>query len=338
MMNRRQWLRLATAAAAASGLPLVGCVSRPVLAGDPFALGVASGSPRADGVVLWTRLAPASLPDGGTSRDPIAVGWEVTEDEALRKPVRRGQATALPEFGYSVHVEVEGLDPDRWYHYRFTVGDAASAVGRTRTLPAPGSTVTRLRLGQASCQRWEFGYYAAYRHMLAEDLDFVLFLGDYIYEYPAPARVVRTHGLSYALTLADYRARYELYKSDRDLQRMHEACPWLVVWDDHEVQNDYAGEQGEDLSAGFPQRRAAAYQAYYEHMPLRAGTLARAMAGSEMRIHDRVVLGDLAAIHLLDDRQYRAPQACPLPGRGGSREYRSSGVSRVERPGAQPAR
>ena len=284
MMDRRQWLKLAAATAAASSLPLVGCATSAGLRSDPFALGVASGSPRPDGVVLWTRLAPASLPEGSALRGPMAVSWELADDESFRRIVRRGRAAATPELAHSVHVEVDGLEPDRWYHYRFMAGGATSPIGRTRTLPAPGATVTRLRIGQASCQRWEFGYYAAYRHMLAEDPDFVLFLGDYIYEYAAPARVVRAMSLPEALTLADYRARYELYKSDTDLQRMHAACPWLMVWDDHEIQNDYAGLQGEDLSAGFPERRAAAYQAYYEHMPLRASVPLRLLAGASLSL------------------------------------------------------
>ena len=167
-------------------------------------------------------------------------------------------------------MEVRGLEPDRWYFYRFAAGDAASATGRTRTFPAPDAMVARLRLAYASCQRWEHGYYSAYRHMRAEELDLVLFLGDYIYEYPNAGQAVRKPSGNWVLTLDDYRQRYALHKSDADLQAMHAACPWLVTWDDHEVQNDYAG-----VSPGysgppvvdFAARRAAAYQAFYEHMP-----------------------------------------------------------------------
>jgi alkaline phosphatase D len=186
--------------------------------------------------------------------------------------------------------------------------------------------VARLRLAYASCQHWEHGYYSAYRHMLAEDLDAVMFLGDYIYEYSGSRDAVRPTGQGTALTLDDYRARYALYKSDPDLQRMHQACPWLLTWDDHEVQNDYAGViQGSRGPQGvdFVARRAAAYQAYYEHMPLRAAALGRALNGvwgaqRELRLYDRVPFGRLATLHLLDDRQYRDPQACTKGGDFGS--------------------
>ncbi len=210
-----------------------------------------------------------------------------------------------------------GLEPDRWYFYRFMAGDATSTVGRTRTFPAPDAPAARLRIAYASCQRWEHGYFSAYRHMRQENLDAVLFLGDYIYEYPNAKNAVRVPTGGWVRTLDDYRRRYALHKSDPDLQAMHAVCPWLVTWDDHEVQNDYAGLT-EGMSGtpveDFAALRAAAYQAYYEHMPLRASVLTRAMAGlgsgAEMRIYSTVRFGTLASFHLLDDRQYRDPQAC----------------------------
>jgi alkaline phosphatase D len=174
---------------------------------------------------------------------------------------------------------VQGLEPDRWYFYRFAVGDAVSATGRTRTFPAPGAVVARLRLAYASCQRWEHGYYSAYRHMRAEDLDLVMFLGDYIYEYPNAGQAVRVPTGGWVLTLDDYRRRYALHKSDADLQAMHAACPWLVTWDDHEVQNDYAGASPGNSGppvADFRGQARGAYQAFYEHMPVRASVLTRA--------------------------------------------------------------
>jgi alkaline phosphatase D len=161
--------------------------------------------------------------------------------------------------------------------------------------------------------------------MLAEDLDAVMFLGDYIYEYTGSSKGVRRVPASASVTLDEYRARYALYKSDMDLQRMHRACPWLMTWDDHEVQNDYAGSTPGDkgpVVADFAARRAAAYQAYYEHMPLRANVLAQALGGlshgAEMRIYGKVAYGNLATLYLLDDRQYRDPQACTKGGGFGS--------------------
>jgi alkaline phosphatase D len=289
-------------------------------------LGVASGTPSHQGVVLWTRLAsmrPSSLPQD------ITVHWELAHDAQFQRMVQTGQANAPAALGHAVHVEVQGLEPDRWYHYRFQVGGAVSPVGRTRTFPLPGAEVARLRLAYASCQHWEHGYYSAYRHMLAEDLDAVLFLGDYIYEYGNSRNAVRPSAPGTALTLDDYRARYALYKSDPDLQRMHQACPWLMTWDDHEVQNDYAGVvEGDRGPAGpdFVLRRAAAYQAYYEHMPLPSSVLTRALAGlqqgAELRIYGQLSFGRLANVYLLDDRQYRDPQACTRSGKPGSSTVR----------------
>ena len=284
---------------------------------NPFTLGVASGSPAADSVVLWTRLLAPGLNDARAT-----VRWELAEDEGFSRIVQQGQAEALPELAHSVHVEAGGLRPDRPYFYRFLAGPWASPVGRTRTLPAADAPLQRLRLAYASCQRWEHGWFSAYRHMRADAPDYVLFLGDYIYEYARSARPVRpTDGIT-TVTLAQYRARHALHKSDPDLQAMHAACPWLFTWDDHEVQNDYAGDfSGENPpDVDFAARRAAAYQAFYEHTPLRASVLARALQGleqgAELRLHSAQRFGRLAHLCLLDTRQYRSPQACSPPGRG----------------------
>ena len=319
--DRRAWLQQAAAAASALWLPR-SAWSQPRFTNEPFTLGVASGSPRADGVVLWTRLHP---PGSGIGSGAVTLRWEVAHDEGFTRIAQSGQVQALPELAHSAHAEVQGLAPDRWYFYRFMAGDAVSPTGRTHTLPALDAPVARLRLAYASCQRWEHGYFSAYRHMREEDLDLVLFLGDYIYEYPMAAQPVRVPSGGWVLTLDDYRQRYALHKSEPDLQRMHAACPWLVTWDDHEVQNDYAGThvgQGGPAVADFAARRAAAYQAFYEHMPLRASVLTRAFAGlgsgAEMRIHSQLSWGRLASLVLLDARQFKSPQACTPAGRQGS--------------------
>ena len=317
--DRRQLLQLAAAAATTLWLPR-GARAQPRWSSDPFSLGVASGSPTADSVVLWTRLLPAAgLPDGG--RQPIPLRWEVAHDEGFRRVAQRGDAMALPQLGHSVHVEPVGLEPDRWYFYRFIAGDAVSATGRTRTLPLPGAQPARLRLAYASCQRWEHGYYAAWRHMQAEQLDFVVFLGDYIYEYPNATAAIRSFPtLGWVRTLAEYRERHALHRSDAGLQAMHAACPWLVTWDDHEVQNDYGADRpgdprpmGMNTVLDFAGRRASAYQAFYEHMPVRASAFAQAMAqgrSGELRLYSRFRFGRLADVLLLDGRQYRDAQAC----------------------------
>lgn len=323
--DRRDLLRLATAAAAFAWLPR-GTSAQVRWTHAPFALGVASGAPAADSIVLWTRLAPehGGLPNGG--RDPLPVRWELAEDEAFTRIVRQGETLALPQLGHSVHVEADGLQPNRSWYYRFHSGDATSPTGRTRTLPAADARADRLRVAYASCQRWEHGRYAAWRHMREDAPDLVLFLGDYIYEYPNAAAAIRSFPtLGWVRTLQEYRDRYALHRSDPDLQAMHASCPWLVTWDDHEVQNDYAGLHagdprplGMNTVADFAARRAAAYQAFYEHMPVRAAEFARALAAGTaapgLRVHTRYRWGRLADLLLLDTRQYRDAQACPPPG------------------------
>ena len=325
--NRRDWLALAAGAATTLWLP------RSARAGlrprtDPFALGVASGDPQPDGVVLWTRLLwPAGRE--GEAAQPVPLRWELAEDERFSRGLRSGDTLALPDLAHTVHLELTGLKPDRVYWYRFMLGDAVSPVGRTRTLPAPDAAASRLRVAYASCQRWEHGYYAAWRQCRLDDPDLVLFLGDYIYEYPGASNSARSVVGGWVLTLDQYRARYALHKSDEDLQAMHAACPWLVTWDDHEVQNDYAGlHEGSGIALisavdDFPARRAAAYRAWYEHMPVRSSVLTQGLAGlasgAEMRVYQRVDWGRLATLYLLDGRQYRDVQPCLKgPRSGGS--------------------
>ena len=314
-LSRRAFLGHAAAFAAAGAFPS-GSLANPRFDNDPFTLGVASGYPQPDGFVLWTRLAPKPLAGGGMPARAVEVGWEIATDETFRKIVLRGKSRATPEWAHSVHVEVSGLDPARWYWYRFHSGEATSPVGRTRTAPAAGSALPRLRFAFACCQQYEQGYYAAYRHMAADDLDLVIHLGDYIYESSWGRNHVRKHEAEEPITLPEYRNRYACYKRDPDLQAAHAAFPWLATWDDHEVDNDYAGAQSQDLDPPklFLMRRAAAYQAYYEHMPLPRWARPR---GPDMQLYARAGFGDLVQFHVLDGRQYRTPQPCPRPRRGG---------------------
>jgi alkaline phosphatase D len=319
LITRRQVLQ--GIAAAGSAFALSSCSWSPREAGvprfrnDPFSLGVASGYPLSNAVVLWTRLAPEPLaPDGGMSPATIPVTWEIAEDEHFRKAVRKGVAHAEPAWAHSLHVEVDGLKPARDYWYRFTAGNARSTTGRTRTAPAPGMTVDRVRIAVASCQEYEHGYYTAYQQMIRDDPDLVLHVGDYIYELGWGKDLVRSHASGECLSLGDYRARHALYRSDPDLARAHAAAPWLVTWDDHDVDNDYAGsvsEQGEPAEL-FLARRAAAYQAFYEHMPLPERA---APAGAGMQLYMSCSYGDLLNVYMLDGRQYRSERACAYQGR-----------------------
>jgi len=318
LQRRRAVLRIAAGLAASAILTPVTlrkARAQPRFSAYPFTLGIASGSPRADSIVLWTRLAPEPLAGGGMPSESVEVRWELARDEHFRDIVQRGTARAAAELAHSVRIEANGLEPARWYWYRFVAGDAVSPAGRTRTAPAPGAAPERLAFAFASCQQYEQGYYAAYRHMARENLDFVVFLGDYIYESSWGREHVRKHATAEPYTLEDYRIRYAQYKGDSDLQQMHALAPWLVTWDDHEVQNDYANDRSQDLDPNFLLRRAAAYQAFFEHMPLRTFSTPR---GPGLRLYDRYGFGDLAQLHVLDDRQYRSYQACPRPGRGGS--------------------
>jgi len=281
----------------------------------PFTLGIASGDPLPDSVVLWTRLAPDPLNGGGMPNRPVPVQWEVSTDERFRSVAQRGTTLARPENGHSVHVEVRGLEPARWYWYRFMVRNDISPIGRTRTAPAPQTGGDALRFAFASCQMYEHGYFTAYRHMAGEDLDLVVHLGDYIYEYgPNVYRVrsgnVRLHDGPEVSSVDSYRNRYALYKSDPDLQDAHAAFPWIVTLDDHEVENNFADEIPEDEETDiqdFLVRRANAFQAYYEHMPLRRSSMPM---GPDMALYRRLQFGDLATFHVLDTRQYRSDQAC----------------------------
>ncbi|WP_079087085.1 alkaline phosphatase D family protein [Streptomyces silvensis] len=285
----------------------------PRLRDEPFRLGVASGEPAADGCVLWTRLAPNPLAEdghGGMPRASYGVQWQVAEDERFRRVVRSGAALALPELGHSVHPQVHGLRPGRQYFYRFRAQGHTSPAGRFRTTPHSRSRAS-FTFATASCQAWYHGHFSAYRDMVAKDPDVVFFLGDYLYEYGITAanmwRDAPLPGARHELetnTLADYRVRYSLFKTDPDLQAAHAAAPWILTPDDHEVQNDYADETSYyGLSEeDFLLRRAVAYRAYYENCPLPPLALAH---GPDARLHRRLRYGGLATLHVLDGRQYR---------------------------------
>jgi alkaline phosphatase D len=295
---------------------MLGTVRAATFEADPFALGVASGCPRADSVVLWTRLIfPDAEPDPladpfapveRPQHPPLDVAWEIAHDEAFTQPVLSGIDMAVPEFAHSVHVEARGLEPDRWYFYRFRCGDAVSPIGRTRTAPAADADNGQFSFAFASCQQFEQGWYTAYRDMAERDLDLVVHLGDYIYEVSYGAQHVRSHGGGNPTLLYEYRDRHALYKSDPDLQRAHANFPWLAIWDDHEVVNDYGGSLSptDRYAPAFLRRRAAAYQAWYEHMPVPPIAAANF---DEFRIYGHFGFGNLLDMTLLDARQYRSP-------------------------------
>lgn len=313
-ISRRRAIQLLAVAGSAPLLLRYGTA----LAGieTPFGLGVASGDPWPDGFVIWTRLALLPLLPGCASRLPasVPVSWEVAADADMRVILQRGTTRAHSLRGHAVHVELKGLPPDRVYWYRFTALGTQSAIGRAITMPLPQSRADSLKLVVASCAHWERGYFSAYRHMAAEQPDLVLFLGDYIYEYSLEGerarQAVRPYGSAEATDLEGYRYRYALHHSDPDLQTLHAAAPWIVTWDDHEVQDDYSGAWSKDPGvtlAAFRQRQAAAYQAFLENMPVRQPYIG---ANGEVRLYRRLRYGDLASIPVLDGRQYRSRQPC----------------------------
>jgi alkaline phosphatase D len=323
-MDRRTFLRRTGQLAvllAGLGSVTTGCLSLSQffeddlkLSDHPFTLGIASGDPLPDGVVLWTRLAISPLTaDGGMPKAAVPVHWEVAEDELFKNVVRKGSETALPDDVHSVHAEVNGLAPDRWYYYRFRAGGFESAVGRTKTAPKVGAAVDRMRFAFISCQNIEHGYYNAYKDMTEQDLDLIVHLGDYIYDgkiakdsvRPLPQATTEMRGD--LANLAQYRLRYSLYKMDGQLQAAHAAFPWLVTLDDHEVDGNSWSEGSKAVhdKAKFLLLRAAGLRAYWEHMPLRKPQKPN---GIDMLLYRRLAFGELAEFHVLDTRQYRDEQ------------------------------
>jgi alkaline phosphatase D len=311
VLDRRAFLSASARIAALAALaPLAGCTqsSAPLkLDTDPFTLGVASGDPLPDAVMLWTRVAVDPLKGGGMGSAPIDVDWTIARDDAMKDVAKTGTVTAIPELAHSVHVDATGLEPDRVYWYRFRVAGIDSPIGRTRTAPAATASPRLLKFAFASCQNYTQGFYTAHAAIAREDLHAVVFLGDYIYEGDARGDRVRDYAKrGWSFTLADYRDRYAQYKTDKDLQASHAAFPWIVTWDDHEVENNYAG--GIDLNDPKTKQavfeRSNAYQAYYEHMPVRGPR----PAGPSLKLYRALSFGDLATFHVLDTRQYRSPE------------------------------
>ncbi len=308
--SRRSFLAASTsvtavAAGAAVGLSPTAVAAGPSPLADPFTLGVASGDPSPDGFVLWTRLAPRPLTADGSGGMPARayeVSWQVATDQRMQNVIRSGTASARPEWAHSVHVTVRGLRSGAEYFYRFSVGRHVSRVGRTLTTPALDTFGPDLTMAFASCSNYPAGFFTAYRRMAEEQPSLVLHLGDYIYEGPG-AKGPRSHSpAKTSLTLGDYRLRHAQYRTDADLQAAHAIAPWLVVWDDHELANNYAGDDSAASLLSVRNRRAAAYKAYYENMPLRLRSLPQ---GVDMRVFRRMRWGRLATFHMLDTRQYR---------------------------------
>jgi alkaline phosphatase D len=314
-ISRREFNRLAAATGALALVPLGSARAQVRFTNDPFQLGVASGDPAADGFVIWTRLAPEPFDTDYLGQTIFEVTWEVAEDSAFAHIAKQGVAWARPHLAHAVHVVVDGLQPGREYFYRFRIGRYESAAGRAMTCPAAGVPVASMKFSFSSCAHYEQGFFSAYRYMADDRPDLMLALGDYIYEDAWGDRRVRQFDRLEAITLDDYRHRYTQYRTDPDLQAAHAACPWLVTWDDHEVDNDYVGLTSEhELCGGarvrdaFPARRAAAYQAWFEHMPVRPSRLRPEMG---VQVYGEVDWGDLARFYVLDTRQYRSPQVCP---------------------------
>ena len=323
-LSRRGLLALGGAAAlgaGAAGLPAFGLpATSPArnglrLSDHPFRLGVASGEPRPDGVVLWTRLAPQPLAEdglGGMPRRTVPVRWEIAEDSAMRRVVRRGTVRAEPDLAHAVHVPVRGLRPGREYWYRFAAAGEISDAGRTRTAPAPGATVP-LDLAFVSCQQWDAGFYTALGHLARQDLDAVVHLGDFIYENGIDAdggvRGVRLSDAHAAetVTLEQYRLRHALVGSDPDLIAARQAAPFVALVDDHDVQDNWAGwtEPTGATPENYLRRRAAAFRAFYEHLPMDPATLPRTF---RMPLARRLDFGSLASLFVLDERQFRSPE------------------------------
>lgn len=325
MYDRRHFLAGATIA----GLAAPAIVRAQGIFRDfPFSLGVAAGDPASDGFVIWTRLAPEPMaPHGGMPLTNIPVEWEVASDSGFRTIAAKGTTLARPELGHSVHVEVEGLQPDRPYFYRFTAGGERSLRGRARTLPAPGARADALKFGVAGCQHFEAGFFGAYRHLAREDLAFVYHYGDFIYEYSEeylfntglPTRPVRKHAFRALIDLGDFRTAYAQQLGDIDLQAARSVHAFLSSFDDHEIRNDWVsdidnwkmGLPGNDPDAAPPEvfmlKKQAAMQAWYEHMPVRRALLPR---GGMVALNRELRYGDLVAMQLLDTRQYRDDQPC----------------------------
>ena len=296
--------------ASTSVAPTTSPVPQTDLTSDPFTLGVASGDPTDQSVILWTRLAVDSLNGGGMPAQDIEVLWEVSSTDTFDDIVSSGLATAEERFGHAVHIDVPLSTGESIVFYRFRIGDYVSPIGKTR-LSSPSGSTTPIKVAAVSCQNYTDGFYNAYADLVEQSPDLVTFLGDYIYESGVgtlDATTVRLHNSDEIKDLVAYRNRYALYRSDPLLQAAHAVCPWVITWDDHEVENNYANLTPQDSAdaEGHAARRAAAYQAWWEHMPVRLGP----PTDESLTIYRQFSWGDLLNLLVVDGRQYRDDQAC----------------------------
>ena len=320
---------LLAGAAGAAGVALAGStVSAAVAANRYFRHGVASGDPEPNSVILWTRVTPTDDATPGSGRGPqVTVRWEVATDAGFRNVVSSGQVRTGVARDHTVKLDARGLTPSTDYFYRFVYDGVASRTGRTRTAPPADADNGRLRFGVVSCANWQAGYFSAYRHLAdRDDLDAILHLGDYLYEY-APGEydygqgneTIRPHVPAREMVaLSDYRKRHAQYKTDADLQRLHAKYPFIVTWDDHEVTNDQWSDGAENHQpdeGDYATRKAIAHRVYDEWMPVRMG--AETDLGDGTRLFRRLRFGRLAELSMLDLRTYRSEQvklaATPVP-------------------------
>ena len=299
-----------SSAASTSVAPTTSPVPQTDLTSDPFTLGVASGDPTDQSVILWTRLAVDSLNGGGMPAQDIEVLWEVSSTDTFDDIVSSGLATAEERFGHAVHIDVPLSTGESIVFYRFRIGDYVSPIGKTR-LSSPSGSTTPIKVAAVSCQNYTDGFYNAYADLVEQSPDLVTFLGDYIYESGVgtlDATTVRLHNSDEIKDLVAYRNRYALYRSDPLLQAAHAECPWVITWDDHEVENNYANLTPQDSAdaEGHAARRAAAYQAWWEHMPVRLDP----PTDESLTIYRQFSWGDLLNLLVVDGRQYRDDQAC----------------------------
>lgn len=320
-LRRREFLLGGAAAGLAASAPInYAALARsrrlPLAREGRFAHGIACGYPGRHGAILWTRVSELER----SSRLTL----EVATDARFRHVIREKPVAALERRDFTAHARVGGLEPGREYYYRFHTAERDSPVGRIRTAPPPGSKEP-IRIGFFSCQAHEAGYYTAHTGLATEpDLDLVVCLGDYVYEtvfYEGPEERRDRTGRNRdgdVQTLAEFRQKYRLYQRDRNLQAMHAAHPFTVMWDDHEVEENYAGDQtspknddpdskttdvNKPRRVPFLQRRRNGYRAFFEALPIRR------IRGDGNRIYRALRVGQ-AEVILLDQRQYKDPQPC----------------------------
>ncbi|MBU2428757.1 MAG: alkaline phosphatase D family protein [Gammaproteobacteria bacterium] len=308
--SRRDFLKLTVAALAVSSVSslLTGCAAdfdSRRLSHLQFSHGVASGDATQEAVILWTRAQPITA---GVRE--VTLGWQMALDPAFKQLVRSGEVTTSAERDFTVKIDVQQLSPGLQYYYRFLGADTQSTIGKTRTLAA--AQLSALKLAVFSCSNYPAGYFNVYREAaLHPEIDAVIHLGDYIYEYAADGyateksveigRTFASDNAAEILSLDDYRKRYALYRTDAGLQQLHAAAPWYLVWDDHEIANDTwrngAENHQSETEGDFLIRRMAAVRAYYEWLPIRPP-----QGEGSAQIYRSFDFGQLLSLHLLDTR------------------------------------